>query len=59
MSILPLAVTYERTKAIDFSTSLTIDSHAIVYKYPSLEPDVAGFVKPFSLEVSHCIENVK
>ncbi|ROT84493.1 Variant Ionotropic Glutamate Receptor [Penaeus vannamei] len=44
----PIADSTERSLVIDFSTPLFIDKQIITYLRPTLEPDLGGFVKPFS-----------
>ncbi|XP_047479633.1 glutamate receptor ionotropic, kainate 2-like [Penaeus chinensis] len=44
----PIADSTERSLVIDFSTPLFIDKQIITYLRPTLEPDLAGFVKPFN-----------
>ena len=51
-SAMPLATTYNRHKAVDITNYLAIEGNSIAYKYPTLEPDVAGFIRPFSIEVN-------
>ena len=49
------SMTPERQKAVDFSTFVAVDFHSFVLAYPVPESDVAGFIKPFTLEVSALI----
>lgn len=42
----------ERTKVVDFSTFLFMDTEKITFKRPVLESDMAGFVKPYTAVVS-------
>ena len=49
---MPVAKTYNRHKAVDFIIYVTIEGNSISYKYPTLEPDVAGFIRPFTIEVN-------
>ncbi|XP_018017743.1 glutamate receptor ionotropic, kainate glr-3-like [Hyalella azteca] len=50
-SLSPIAVSLSRYQAIDFSGYADVDEHAVLYAYPQLEPDVAGFLRPFSFPV--------
>nr|XP_045625395.1 glutamate receptor 2-like [Procambarus clarkii] len=43
--------TVPRGKVIDFSLPLYVSDLAIGYMRPQLEPDIAGFIKPFTLLV--------
>lgn len=43
---------FERTKVVDFSTYLFMDTEKITFKRPVLESDMAGFVKPYTPAVS-------
>ncbi|XP_076038390.1 putative glutamate receptor [Oratosquilla oratoria] len=43
------AVSYDRAQQVDFSIPVWIDEWKIVYKRPVIEPDLQGFVKPFTL----------
>ncbi|XP_076059678.1 putative glutamate receptor [Oratosquilla oratoria] len=45
------AVSYDRAQQVDFSIPVWIDEWKIVYKRPVIEPDLQGFVKPFTLGV--------
>ncbi|XP_064114187.1 glutamate receptor ionotropic, kainate 1-like [Macrobrachium nipponense] len=45
-----LGVTAERAEAVDMSEFLYIDEWSAVYKRPGIQPDIAGFVKPFTLK---------
>ena len=47
-----LAPTEDRFEAMDLSPTFEIAGHTIMQPYPTLEPDIAGFIKPFSVEVS-------
>ncbi|KAA0201833.1 Ionotropic receptor 150 [Hyalella azteca] len=51
-SLSPIAVSLSRYQAIDFSGYADVDEHAVLYAYPQLEPDVAGFLRPFSFPSS-------
>ncbi|XP_066940101.1 glutamate receptor ionotropic, kainate 2-like [Macrobrachium rosenbergii] len=42
------ADTYERRQLVDFTVPLFVDESAVIYKRPELEPDIFGFVKPFT-----------
>lgn len=48
-------VSDSRLRVVDYSVPVDMEQQAIIYKRPAFEADVAGFVKPFSLSVSHCI----
>ena len=41
-------LTEQRSRVADFSDPLFIQDHRIVYKTLELEPNVAGFLLPFS-----------
>ncbi|XP_069943792.1 glutamate receptor-like [Cherax quadricarinatus] len=47
----PFAVTPQRANAIDFSVAVHSDNQAIIMTRPTLQNDIAGFLKPFSKEV--------
>ena len=51
-----MAVSHSRSQVIDFCEFLNVDDHVIIYKYPTLEHDIAGFMKPFSVLVSNNAE---
>ncbi|XP_076029122.1 glutamate receptor ionotropic, delta-2-like [Oratosquilla oratoria] len=42
------SVSYERSKHVDFSIPLFIDEWRVVFKRPVLEPDIMGFIKPYT-----------
>ena len=46
-----LAMSPDRYSEIDFTPVINAEHHAMMIKFPSLEPDMAGFVKPFSIYV--------
>lgn len=37
-----------RARAVDFSEPLYINDHVLSYHRPQLEPDITGFVKPYT-----------
>ena len=41
----------ERTSVADFTSYLYIDQKTIIYKRPMIEPDIAGFLKPYTATV--------
>ena len=41
----------DRMEVIDFAPAIDVADHTIMVKYPTLEPDIAGFVKPFTINV--------
>jgi len=47
----PFGITFDRYQEMDITAPLVIDSHNIVYKYPTLDTDIAGFVKPLTFTV--------
>ncbi|XP_076068247.1 putative glutamate receptor isoform X2 [Oratosquilla oratoria] len=47
----PIGLNYDRSRVADFSEPLYILDHRIVYKRPRIEPDLAGFVKPYTTAV--------
>ncbi|XP_071528866.1 glutamate receptor ionotropic, kainate glr-3-like [Panulirus ornatus] len=47
----PFAVTYKRSQAAEFSTSLYVESWGIFLPRPRLTGDLAGFLKPFAWQV--------
>ncbi|XP_066966843.1 uncharacterized protein [Macrobrachium rosenbergii] len=51
MSAQGLGVTEPRAQAVDYSEFLYQDEWTATYARPSLEPDIAGFVKPYSLSM--------
>ncbi|XP_068207762.1 glutamate receptor ionotropic, kainate 3-like [Palaemon carinicauda] len=51
VAIGPIGVTYDRYKAAEFSDAIFVTDQTILYKRPQLEPDLMGFVKPFTLLV--------
>ncbi|KAG7161542.1 Glutamate receptor ionotropic, kainate 3-like 3 [Homarus americanus] len=44
----PLAINEERAAAVDMSVPLFYDQQVISYSRPKLEPDLAGFIRPFT-----------
>ncbi|XP_063606709.1 uncharacterized protein LOC134781386 [Penaeus indicus] len=48
MTALGLALTYQRAKDLDFSEYLYLEESSAAYKRPVLQPDVAGFLRPFT-----------
>ena len=51
MMIVASSVSYDRSKVIDFSSTMYEDYHSILFKVPELEADIQGIMKPFNLEV--------
>ncbi|KAK4310049.1 hypothetical protein Pmani_018354 [Petrolisthes manimaculis] len=51
VAIGPFGVTLDRIAVADFSVPITATDHAILYRRPQIEPDLAGFVRPFTLPV--------
>ncbi|XP_069987022.1 glutamate receptor 1-like isoform X1 [Penaeus vannamei] len=43
-----LALTHDRAEALDFSEYLYLEESSAAYKRPVLQPDVAGFLRPFT-----------
>ncbi|KAG7164985.1 glutamate receptor 2-like [Homarus americanus] len=39
---------YNRAKAVDFSEPLHMNDQAVAYKRPQPEPDIAGFMRPYT-----------
>ncbi|KAK7065310.1 hypothetical protein SK128_004415 [Halocaridina rubra] len=44
----PLGVSGKRSTVVDFSTPLFFDQQVISYSRPKLEPDLIGFIRPFT-----------
>lgn len=51
LAIAPFFVTPQRESVCDFTVPVFSDYQAILMQRPRLQSDVAGFVKPFTLEV--------
>lgn len=51
VAIGPFGVTLARIAVADFSVPITATDHAILYRRPQIEADLAGFVRPFALPV--------
>ncbi|XP_066962295.1 glutamate receptor 1-like [Macrobrachium rosenbergii] len=51
VAIGPIGVTYDRYNAAEFSSPIFMTDQTILYLRPRLEPDLMGFVKPFTLLV--------
>ncbi|XP_042213066.1 glutamate receptor-like isoform X1 [Homarus americanus] len=51
MSGVIFTVGEERARVIDFSVPLYMNEHVLSYKRPDLTPDIAGFVKPYTIEL--------
>ncbi|XP_076069323.1 glutamate receptor-like [Oratosquilla oratoria] len=47
----PFGVTHQRETACDFTTPVFVDDVSIMVIRPRLESDMAGFIKPFTLDV--------
>ncbi|XP_063847807.1 glutamate [NMDA] receptor subunit 1-like [Scylla paramamosain] len=47
----PTTVNDQRLKVVDYSVYVDMDKQVIIYKRPSLEANIAGFVKPFNKTV--------
>ena len=45
-------VTKVRTEGADFTYPLFVDQQAILWVLPEVEPDLAGFVHPYTYDVS-------
>ena len=50
--VVPSGITYDRSKAVDFTKYSVVQPHSAMYNYPSMEPDILGLVKPFEFQVS-------
>ncbi|XP_042870069.1 glutamate receptor ionotropic, kainate 4-like [Penaeus japonicus] len=48
MSIVPVGVSQERSRAMDFSEFIYMDQQRLIYKRPFPEADMAGFIKPYT-----------
>ena len=46
-----LLMSSDRMEAMDFTPAINVADHTMMVKYPTLEPDIAGFVKPFTINV--------
>lgn len=55
MALGPFSVSYDRSKVVDFSQPVTMDSFGIFLPRPRLEKDLASFTKPLSWQVIHKI----
>ncbi|XP_063840062.1 probable glutamate receptor [Scylla paramamosain] len=51
LAIAPFFVTPQRESVCDFSVTVFSDYQAILMQRPKLQSDVAGFIKPFTVEV--------
>ncbi|KAK8404112.1 hypothetical protein O3P69_000285 [Scylla paramamosain] len=51
MALGPFAVTAQREEDIDFSMAVLTDNQAIITIRPTLQQDVAGFLRPFDYKV--------
>ena len=51
MALGPFSVTAQREEDIDFSMAVLRDNQAIITARPTLQEDMAGFLKPFNLVV--------
>lgn len=51
MALGPFAVTAQREEDIDFSMAVLTDNQAIITTRPTLQEDVAGFLRPFDYKV--------
>lgn len=47
----PFAVTDQREEDVDFSMAVMTDNQAIITKRPTLQGDMGGFLRPFTLQV--------
>ncbi|XP_070001337.1 glutamate receptor ionotropic, kainate 2-like [Penaeus vannamei] len=48
MTIVPVGVSEERSRVMDFSELIVMDQQSLIYKRPFPEADVAGFIKPYT-----------
>ncbi|XP_042860255.1 uncharacterized protein LOC122246064 [Penaeus japonicus] len=48
MTGIGLALTYQRAQDLEFSEYLYLEESSAAYKRPVLQPDVAGFLRPFT-----------
>ncbi|XP_066976896.1 probable glutamate receptor [Macrobrachium rosenbergii] len=51
LSIAPFFITPQREEVCDFTIPVYIDNQAILMIRPTLQSDVSGFLKPFTMEV--------
>ncbi|XP_037800545.1 glutamate receptor 2-like isoform X2 [Penaeus monodon] len=48
MTIVPVGVSEERSRAMDFSEFILMDRQHLIFKRPFPEADMAGFIKPYT-----------
>ncbi|XP_047484984.1 glutamate receptor ionotropic, kainate 2-like [Penaeus chinensis] len=48
MTLVPIGMSLIRSKVMDFSEYIHMDQQTVLYKRPSFEADMAGFIKPYS-----------
>lgn len=48
----PISMSKERAEVMSFSEPLFMDQQIIAYSRPTLQPDLIGFVRPFTPFVS-------
>lgn len=51
MALGPFSISYDRSKVVDYSKTIYIDSFGIFLPRPRLEKDLTGFTKPLAREV--------
>ncbi|XP_050707201.1 glutamate receptor ionotropic, kainate glr-3-like [Eriocheir sinensis] len=47
----PMGINIERAEVMDFSALLFMDQQIIAYKRPKLQPELAGFIRPFTVQI--------
>ncbi|XP_047480192.1 glutamate receptor ionotropic, delta-2-like [Penaeus chinensis] len=45
---LPLSITSERLRVLQFTEVVTMEEFVVIYKRPDLQSDITGFIKPFA-----------
>ncbi|XP_063612675.1 glutamate receptor ionotropic, kainate 1-like [Penaeus indicus] len=45
---LPLSITSERLRVLQFTEVVTMEEFVVIYKRPDLQSDITGFIKPFT-----------
>ena len=51
MSVTVFRMSPDRIKVVDFSEPLLMDESSILWYNPVIEPDLAGFIKPYTYSV--------
>ncbi|XP_042888517.1 glutamate receptor-like [Penaeus japonicus] len=51
MSGVVFSVTEDRHKSVDFSVPLFVNEHILAYTKPTFQPDIVGFMKPYSVSL--------